>query len=148
MNDPREAARARLEVILEGPWTLGELGAFHAREKLLLMAHAPARARELGRLLGTAKGQAREAVAVAYREGFLAALAEPASAGGHVNALQHAVGYLRGKVDAAALQEVHDAIAHVGAGTDGPERAQALLRRHAVEQEIDYLAAQTYLEAP
>lgn len=139
MIDPRESARARLEELLAGPWTLGELGAFHAREKLLLMAHSPTRARELGHLVGTAKGQGREAIATAYRDGFLAVLAEPASVGGHVNALQHAVGYLREVVPPGELREVHDAIARVGAGTAEPEQALALLRRHAEERGIEYL---------
>ena len=91
LNDPglREAfterifAVARLRSLLGGPWSAGNLVAFHARHKLQMLAHDPARYRSAGRVVAAAGpatgGARREATAVAYRDLFLAAMASRAS---------------------------------------------------------------------
>ena len=65
LNDPalREAfverlfAHHRLQGFFAADWSLGDLVAFHAREKLLLMAHSPQAYKDLGRMVGEAKGR-------------------------------------------------------------------------------------------
>src|SRR6266705_2752969 len=64
-------ATAQLRSLFSGPWSAGDLVAFHARHKLQLLAHDPARYRAAGRV---AAGGGPRAEA-AYRDLFLAAMA-------------------------------------------------------------------------
>ena len=69
------------------------------------MAHSEPAARRLGRMLAGPPpgGLARDPTAAlhAYREGFLAGLAEPASVGTHHNVLRHLAGHLQQWLDPA-----------------------------------------------
>src|SRR5262249_54008850 len=102
LNDPvlreefteRVFASARLRQLLAGRWETRELVAFHARHKLQLLAHDPARYRAAGRVVATAGSAPREATEAAYRDAFLAALGARATRGRHANALQHAFGHV------------------------------------------------------
>ena len=88
LNDPglrdsfveRIFAAARLRSFFSGPWSAGDLVAFHARHKLQLLAHDPARYRSAGRVVAAAGTAPREQTVVLYRDLFLAAMASPASA--------------------------------------------------------------------
>src|SRR5271157_3926481 len=71
-------AAARLRALFGGPASAGDLVDFHARHKLQLLAHDPARYRSAGRVVAAA-GTAW--AAVAYRDLFLAAMANPATRG-------------------------------------------------------------------
>ena len=71
----RVFAAARLRALLSRGWEPRDLAEFHARHKLQLLAHDPARYRLLGRVV--ASGGA----VCDYRELFLAALTAPATAG-------------------------------------------------------------------
>ena len=50
---------------------------FHARHKLQMLAHDPARYRSAGRVVAAAGTAPREQTAVTYRDLFLAAMASP-----------------------------------------------------------------------
>src|SRR6266496_4670388 len=80
-------ATAQLRSLFSGPWSAGDLVAFHARHKLQLLAHDPARYRAAGRVVARAAGVQAEA---AYRDLFLAAMDSPATRGRTASALQHA----------------------------------------------------------
>src|ERR1700749_3774996 len=54
-------ATARLRSLFSGPWSAGDLVAFHARHKLQLLAHDPARYRAAGRVVARAGGGQAEA---------------------------------------------------------------------------------------
>src|SRR6185369_3700090 len=87
-------ATARLRSLFSPPWSAGDLVAFHARHKLQLLAHDPARYRAAGRVV------ARQAQAeAAYRDLFLAAMARPATLGRTANALQHAFSRIGRQLD-------------------------------------------------
>jgi uncharacterized protein YbbK (DUF523 family) len=75
----RVFAYRRIDDLFATRWSLGALVEFHAREKLLLLAHDPESWRELGRQIARAKGRPRAAVAADYRARFLAALRHPAT---------------------------------------------------------------------
>src|SRR5215469_12844059 len=83
-------ATARLRELFSGPWSAGDLVAFHARHKLQLLAHDPARYRTAGRVVAARGTKPRSFISLAYSDLFLAALASPATAGRNANALQHA----------------------------------------------------------
>jgi uncharacterized protein YbgA (DUF1722 family) len=153
LNDPglREAfterifAAARLRALLDGPWTAGDLVAFHARHKLQLLAHDPDRYRMAGRVVAGAGTKPRSVISLAYRDLFLAALARPATAGRNANALQHAYSRI-----GRGLDRPHraDLLARIEAYRRGEEPLSvpvALLAHYASGGDFPWLAEQTYL---
>src|SRR5579862_978649 len=88
----RVFAAARLRVLLSGPCQARDLVDFHARHKLQLLAHDPARYRSAGRVVAAAGVAAAGSLdaAAEYGELFLAAMAGPATPGRNANALLHA----------------------------------------------------------
>ena len=73
---------------------------FHARWKMVLMAHSEGVARRLGRSLAGVRDAG--AALPGYRDSFLAGLAEPASVGTHKNVLLHLAGHLKKPLQPAA----------------------------------------------
>jgi uncharacterized protein YbgA (DUF1722 family)/uncharacterized protein YbbK (DUF523 family) len=128
-------------------WTLGQLVDFHAREKLLLLAHDPEGYRELGRMVAHAKGRPREELAATYRVRFMQALAHLATPRRHVNALQHMAGYVSEQLDPADRRELADAIADFGRGLTPLVVPMTLLKHHVRRFDVEYLARQSYLDA-
>src|SRR5271165_2087117 len=149
LNDPglREAfverifAAARLRSLFGGPASAGDLVAFHARHKLQLLAHDPARYRSAGRVVATA---GTTWAAVAYRDLFLAAMANPATRGRNANALQHAYSRIGRELDRPRRL---DLVARIEAYRRGEEPLSvpiALLAHYALS--LPWLAEQTYLK--
>jgi uncharacterized protein YbgA (DUF1722 family)/uncharacterized protein YbbK (DUF523 family) len=153
LNDPglraafveRIFAAARLRALLVSEWTAADLVTFHARHKLQLLAHDPARYRAAGKVVAGAGTTARSVILVAYRDLFLGALARPATAGRHANALQHAysrIGRELGRPRRA------DLLARIEACRRGEEPLSvpvALLAHYASGGDFPWLAEQTYL---
>jgi uncharacterized protein YbgA (DUF1722 family)/uncharacterized protein YbbK (DUF523 family) len=153
LNDPglREAfterifAAARLRALLNDEWTAGDLVAFHARHKLQLLAHDPARYRAAGTGVAGAGTKPRSVISLAYSDLFLAALASPATAGRNANALQHA--YSRIGRELGRPQRA-DLLARIEACRRGEEPLSvpvALLAHYASGGNFPWLAEQTYL---
>jgi len=90
-------AGARLRKVFREK-SLGALVDFHSDHKLMLMAHNQEMLRELGRLVANRQKLPINRIQEAYREGFLAALAEPPSPGAVINVLMHALGYFKKKL--------------------------------------------------
>jgi uncharacterized protein YbgA (DUF1722 family)/uncharacterized protein YbbK (DUF523 family) len=154
LNDPvlRETfveqvfARARLGRLFGTQWRLRDLVGFHARHKLQIMAHDPARCRQAGRLTATARGRTADAVRADYTAVFAAALAGRVSRGRHCNVLHHAFGMVSGHLDDTRR---HDILATIDAYRRGEVPLSVpvtLLRHHATGARAGYLAAQTYLD--
>jgi len=152
LNDPglREAfverifAAARLRSFLAGPWSAGDLVAFHARHKLQMLAHDPARYRSAGRVVAAAGTAPREQTVSVYRDLFLAAMAVTATRGRHANALQHAYSRIGRELDRPRR---HDLVARIEAYRRGEEPLSvpiALLAHYALG--LPWLAEQTYLK--
>jgi uncharacterized protein YbgA (DUF1722 family)/uncharacterized protein YbbK (DUF523 family) len=139
-------AHRRSKDLFAGRWTLGQLVAFHAREKLLLLAHEPAAYARLGRLVATAKGRPRADVAREYGEGFLAALARLPTRGRHANVLQHVAGYFKEALPPAERQEIAATVEDFRRGLLPLVVPITLLRHHVRRLQLEYLAAQSYLE--
>jgi uncharacterized protein YbgA (DUF1722 family)/uncharacterized protein YbbK (DUF523 family) len=163
LNDPglREAfverifAAARLRGLLAGPcldgpcldgdWGAGELVSFHARHKLQLMAHDPARYRAAGRVVAGAGTATRSVASVAYRDLFLAALARPATAGRNANALQHAYSRIGRELDRPRRADLLARIEAYRRGEEPLSVPVALLAHYASGGDFPWLAEQTYL---
>lgn len=83
---------------------------FHTSHKLLLMAHSPAAYRELGRMLARLDNAVLDTLADRYIARLMQALKVQASRKRHVNVLQHLLGYLRKRVDAASRADLVEVI--------------------------------------
>jgi len=153
LNDPglREAfterifAAARLRALLDGPWTAGDLVAFHARHKLQLLAHDPDRYRMAGREVAVAGTKPRSVISSAYRDLFLAALARPATAGRNANALQHAYSRIGRDLDRPHRADLLARIEAYRRGEEPLSVPVALLAHYASGGDFPWLAEQTYL---
>ena len=132
-------ATARLRSLFSAPWSAGDLVAFHARHKLQLLAHDPARYRAAGRVVAAAGPE------VAYRDLFLAAMASRATLGRTANALQHAYSRIGRQLDRPRRL---DLVARIEACRRGEEPLSvpvALLAHYASGGEFGWLAEQTFL---
>jgi uncharacterized protein YbgA (DUF1722 family) len=141
----RDIARAQIEALFAGSWTLAAVGRFHTAHKLLLMAHSPQRYRDLGRLVAEMRALPRDEFAIRYAAQFTTALCSPATRRGHVNALQHAAGYFKHRLDRAAKAGLAAAIDDYRRGRVPLAVPMTLLRTYVREHAVSYLAEQAYL---
>ena len=140
----RVFAAARLRALLTGPCEPRGLVAFHARHKLQLLAHDPARYRSAGQVVAAA-GRAGPETAAAYGELFLAAMAAPATPGRNANALLHAYSRIGWSLSPALAS---DLVARIDAYRRGEVPLSvpvAMLARYASGGDLPWLAEQTYL---
>ena len=141
----RVFAYRRLRELGTATLRAGDLMRFHARHKLLLLAHAPAAYARLGRLVAGAKGRVARALFEEYATGFMAALAVPATRGRHVNVLQHMAGYFEA-ADTESRRELAATIADYGRGLVPLVVPLTLIAHHARRHDVGYLLEQVYLQ--
>ncbi len=154
LNDPwlrenfleRVFAYRRLKALFGKGWRVGDLVAFHSREKLLLMAHHPPTYTALGRLVATAKGLPRDRVAREYREAFMLGLQHLATAKKNTNVLQHMAGYFKTLVGAEEKVELQGHIEDYRLGLVPLVVPVTLIRHHVRIHKVAYLAGQSYLQ--
>ena len=142
----RVFAYRRLRSFFATRWSVGGLVRFHTAHKLQLLAHAPARCAELGRLVAGARGAPRAALRDRYERHFMDALRRPATPRRHVNALQHALGHFRDRLDAADRRELASLVDDYGRGLVPLVVPITLVRHHVARLSVDWLAGQIYLE--
>lgn len=153
LNDPalrenffvRVFAYRRVRDLFSKRWTVGELVAFHSREKLLLLAHDRSTYQQLGRLVANAKHHDRTVMSRTYQEQFMTGLKRISTVRKNTNVLEHMVGYLRDCADEADRQELREIIEHYHRGQIPLTVPITLIRHHVRRHRIDYLAEQTYL---
>lgn len=139
-------AYRRLKNIFRSRWRIGDLVAFHASEKLLLMAHDPRAQTPLGRIVAEAKDRDRKAVCSEYQTGFMRILSQLATTRKHCNVLQHILGYFRKLLDTAYRQELVAVIKDFRSGLVPLIVPVTLMRHHVHRLDVEYLANQTYLQ--
>jgi uncharacterized protein YbgA (DUF1722 family) len=143
----RVFAYRRLTALFADPgWGVGDVVAFHTAHKLTLMAHAPARAKDLGRLVAGAAGRPKDEFEADYRRAFMEALDHPVSPGRHVNVLQHMVGYFKDDLDAATRGDILGVVDDYRVGLVALVVPVTLIRHYVRRLGVGYLAGQTYLE--
>jgi uncharacterized protein YbgA (DUF1722 family)/uncharacterized protein YbbK (DUF523 family) len=141
-------ATARLRSLFSGPWSAGDLAAFHARHKLQLLAHDPARYRAAGRLVasaGAAAGAEGSRAEAAYRDLFLAAMASRATPGRTASALQHAYSRIGARLDRPRRLDLLARIEAFRRGEEPLSVPVALLAHYASSGDFPWLAGQTFL---
>ncbi len=139
-------AYRRLRDLFSGRWTIGQLVAFHSREKLLLLAHDRPTYQALGRLVARAKEVPRKALAETYSRRYLDGLKKIATTRKQVNVLQHIAGYFKKVLDDGDKQELHDQIEAYRQGLLPLIVPLTLIKHHLRRREVSYLTQQSYLE--
>ena len=94
-----------------------ELVSFHADHKLLFMAHSPALAKQLGRIVASIGSQPYVFIRSNYVALAMHALGERATRGKHVNVLQHIIGYFKRILSPDEKRELLELIGDFRAGT-------------------------------
>jgi uncharacterized protein YbgA (DUF1722 family)/uncharacterized protein YbbK (DUF523 family) len=141
----RVFAYRRLKDVFRPRWTVGDVVAFHTREKLLLRAHDEVRYRELGRLVAEAKAVPRAAFKDHYMDLFMEAMKRQATVSRNVNVLQHMVGFLRRVDDESGRIEMQEAIADYRAGVVPLVVPTTLIRHLARRHDQAILLESSYL---
>lgn len=153
LNDPalrdsfleRVFAYRRWQKLHAAGVTAARLVEFHTAHKLVLMAHGPAHYTALGRLVARAGRGSVRMTAARYIEGFMQALAHPATRRMHANVLMHVAGYLKRQLDAGDRAELRDAI-EAYRRTAMPLLVPVTLLRHHFRRRPDpWIGRQVYL---
>src|ERR1700748_3084459 len=138
-------ATGRLRSLFSGPWSAGDLVAFHARHKLQLLAHDPARYRAAGRGVAGAGRGAGGGAAAAELGLVPAAMHSRATPGRTANALQHAYSRIGRQLDRPRRLDLVARIEAYRRGEEALSVAVALLAHYASGGEFGWLAEQTFL---
>ena len=154
LNDPairehfvdRVFGHARVRDFFTGSWSAAGLVRFHSAEKLAVMAHSPALARELGRLVADQRRRPPEELARRYRGLHASALARRATPGRQANALMHLAGHLKDSLGSEDRHELHEAIEDYRTGLMPVAVPLALLARHLRAVGAEWASAQSYLD--
>ena len=141
----RVFAYQRLRALLSSRWSLGALVSWHTTQKLALMAHSPVRYRELGRLVAEARVVPRAELARRYEDEFMSAMRIRATRARHTNALMHAVGHFKRRLDTASRDELLVVLDDYRLGLVPRIVPLTLVRHHARRLEVEYLLEQSYL---
>lgn len=150
LNDPllRENYVLRLYVYYEWqqlatPITKHALYQFHARHKLLLLAHNQPIYRALGKALAEQQ-QIDEAFTTSYIMQLMAGLSGPASRKDHTNVLQHVQGYFKQKLDSSERIELAALILRYNDGEEPLAVPLTLINHYLKRFPDEYLQSQSY----
>ncbi len=141
----RVFAYRRIKTLWQKRWKIGDLLAFHAAEKFLLLAHSPKEYRELGRLVAQSKAIPRRELRETYERQFLGALTKIATPAKNTNVLQHLVGLLKKDLDQTSCRELLDRIEAYRQGMIPLVVPLTLLGHYARVFDIPNLREQVYL---
>lgn len=122
------------------------LMSFHARHKLIIMAHSPDGYRELGRLVAGVASAELAPLARRYIQRLMELLAQRAPRKRHVNVMQHLLGYLRRDLDAGDRAELLDTIEAYRKGEYPLVVPLSLLRHHFRRNPHDWVNQQVYMQ--
>jgi uncharacterized protein YbgA (DUF1722 family)/uncharacterized protein YbbK (DUF523 family) len=119
--------------------------AFTSRHKLLLMAHSPELARQIGRLTAEASTWPSDALKHSYETMLMRTLALPATPAKHANVLQHIMGYFKKMLTAGEKAELNEVIDHYRLGLVPLIVPITLLVHYTRKYDVAYLHDQAYL---
>jgi len=119
---------------------------FHTAHKLLLRAHDESGYRELGRIVSGMKGGTLAGTLAAYEHEFQRTLSRRMTPRKHANVLQHALGYLKDKLESREKREILTAIEDHRTGLLPLIVPLTLLRFNIVRHDVEYLRDQIYFD--
>jgi len=141
----RVFAHRRWAEFLAGRPRARDLVAFHAAEKMTLLAHSPSAQRELGRIVARAGRSDLAKTLEAYGRAFLEVLLQRATPRKHANVLQHLLGFLKETVDGDSRREVVEKIEEYRKGLVPLVVPLTLLNHHFRRYPAEWVASQSYL---
>jgi len=133
------------ELLAGGP-TAGRLVDFQRRHKLLLMAHAPEAARQLGKTVAGLGTRQLAEILPAYEKQLLTALKQRASVRKNVNVLQHMLGYFKKQLDDFEKKELLALIENYHQNLVPLIVPLTLLKHYIDKFQQAYLSDQYYLD--
>lgn len=125
--------------------SVGNLVAFHTREKLLLMAHSPNHYREMGKLVANGKQIETDDLYDHYASLLMDALALKATCAKHTNVLMHILGYFKKNISSDEKKETLELIDNYRNGQLPLIVPVTLLNHFVRKYQHPYLSLQTYL---
>lgn len=128
-----------------GKLSKAKLFLFHAEHKMLILAHSPSTAQELGRLLATADTIEMEDLLEKYEALFMSSLAVIASPGRHVNVMQHIAGFLKKILSSEDKLELGSLFQDYSAGRVPLMVPITLLAHHLRKTSTPWVKNQIYL---
>jgi uncharacterized protein YbgA (DUF1722 family) len=154
LNDPglrenfivRVFAYHRVQQLFAGRFRRGDVVAFHARQKYLLMAHSPKHYKELGQLVAQIKDYTPAEFRERYVTGFMEALQVRSTVRKNVNVLQHLLGYLKQDLGEREKADILRVIENYRQGLVPLVVPLTLLNHHLHVNDVTYLLEQDYLQ--
>jgi uncharacterized protein YbgA (DUF1722 family)/uncharacterized protein YbbK (DUF523 family) len=141
----RVFCRRRWLDLVAGGRGRGRLVEFHTDHKYLLLSHGRTGFAELGRLVASARRHRPEALFAAYEQGFMAALARPATVKKTTDVLEHMLGFFKRQLTHDEKAELLETIAAYH-GELVPLIVPLTLVKHYVRKyQVEYLARQAFL---
>ena len=137
----------RWQRLLEERPSSRRLVEFHARHKLLLLAHSESHLRRLGRLVAQAGKGPLPPILQQYGTAFMRGLSVPATARKHANALEHMMGYFSRQIESGERAELVEIIREYRRGRLPLVVPITLVRHYLNKFHVDYLLNQVYLDA-
>lgn len=131
-------------IVAEG-LTAARIVDFHARHKLMIMAHSQQAYRALGRLVADCGSEPAASFGERYIGELMNALRIPASRRNHANVLKHVQGYLKERIDAEDKQELNEIIERYRTGEVPLVVPITLLNHHFRRHPDEYMSKQLYL---
>lgn len=131
---------------LKGSPSRGELVAFQASHKLLLMAYNQTRMRRLGRIVAEAKKRGIAQTLEDYGREFCQALAQMARFNSHINVLMHAFGYVSEHLSGREKRHFLDMLDLYRARKLTVSAPISVLRSWLIRFEVGYLLGQVYFD--
>jgi uncharacterized protein YbgA (DUF1722 family) len=119
--------------------------AFHAAQKLAVLAHSPGHYARLGRMVARSGRAITPDTLAAYGELLMEALAVRATRGRHANVLQHLAGYFKHDLDPDGRAELVEVVDEYRRGLVPLIVPVTLVKHHVRRLGIAYLADQVYL---
>ncbi|KAF0233972.1 MAG: hypothetical protein FD177_1122 [Desulfovibrionaceae bacterium] len=129
-----------------GTCTMAAISGFHARHKLLIVAHSPEHARAMGRLVAHATDAESPELHASYEKLLLEALGKLATVPRTVNVLQHICGYFRKLITQDERLELTEVVAAYQRGLTPLIVPVTLINHHVRVQGVAYLAEQVFLK--
>jgi len=138
-------ALKRWRETLLGRKTVGQLVAFHTRNKLLLLSHSQSHYRSMGKLVAQGKDLPGAELHSRYEAQLLEALRLRPTIKKHVNVLQHMMGYFKRVLSSDEKQELLGIISDYHQGLIPLIVPITLFNHYVRKYHEPYLSQQTYL---
>jgi uncharacterized protein YbgA (DUF1722 family)/uncharacterized protein YbbK (DUF523 family) len=138
-------AYRRLQALEASGRRAGDVVAFHTAHKFLLLAHSPTSYAALGRLVAERRAHGPAEWFRRYAEGFMGALAVPATTRKHVNVLQHVLGFFKTRLAPAEKTELLGLVDDYARGLVPLVVPLTLVNHYVARFEVAYVRDQVYL---